>query len=106
MIIKNLFFVNQLLRNIKKHFKDIYKTDKYGAYLIDIKNLVIVIIFKKDVEYSLYLENGYINAISNYINQEFNKKVEGVLPKTIFISDEYIQKKYNGNYWMYYKTLE
>jgi hypothetical protein len=101
-----MFLVNQLLRSIKKHFKQIYKLDKYGAYLIDIKNLVIVIIFRRNEDYNLFLKNGYINTISNYINQEFSKKIDGTVPKTIFIADEYIQKKYNGNYWMYYKSLE
>jgi len=105
MIIKKLLKINQLLKTIRKQYKEIYKTDKYGAYLIDIKNLVIVIIFRKEEDYILYINNGLVNTITNFINQEFTEKIDGALPHTIFISDEYIQKNYNGNYWMYYKNL-
>ncbi|MDA3931356.1 MAG: hypothetical protein PF513_01315 [Tenericutes bacterium] len=104
MIIKTLL-VNRLLRNVKKRFKEIYKTDKYGAYFIDIKNLVMVIVFKNEADHDSYIDNGLVDTISNFIKQEFNKKIDDIIPKTIFVSDDYIQRNFNGNYWMYYKSL-
>jgi len=98
--IKNHILLKKLVKELKSKFKIIYKIDYYGSYHLDIKNLVLVIVFEKDEQLLNYKREDKIKSISLFCNTYLNHDAN-----ILFISNEFIKKNYDGNYWNYYKNL-
>ncbi len=98
--IKNHIILKKLIKDLKTKFKFIYKIDYYGSYHLDIKNLVLVIVFEKEEQLLSYKSEGKINSINLFCktNLDYDANI-------LFISNEFIKKNYDGNYWSYYKSL-
>ncbi len=99
-LIKNLILLKKLINELKTKFKIIYKIDYYGSYHLNIKNLVLVIVFEKEEQLLIYKKEDKIKPITQFCNTYLNQDAN-----ILFISNEFIKKNYDGNYWNYYKSL-
>jgi len=98
--IKKRIFLKKFIRNLKTKFKYIYKIDYYGSYHLDMKKLVLVIVFEKEDQLLNYKSDGKTNSITQFCKTYLNYE-----PNILFITKEFIKKNYAGNYWSYYKSL-
>lgn len=90
-------------KEVQEHFKEIYSSLDFGAYL-EPENYFVSYIFRTTEELNMANHNGLLVKINNYhkICMYNNEYPENAIKDCTFASQEECEKQYNGNWYYYY----
>lgn len=96
--------VKKVMKNVIKHFPDIYQSIEFGAY-INPENYFVSYIFRTNVQLQIARQSGLLEKINLLHREQLRKNnypVQGI-KDCGFASQEQCDKEYNGNWYYYYK---
>ena len=88
----------------KKHFADIEQCVEFGAY-IQPENYFVSYIFATDAQLKAAQQSGLTEQINSYHREQLTKRhypIQGI-KDCCFASQEECDKKFDGNWYYYYK---
>lgn len=92
------------MEDVKQHFTDIQRCIEFGAY-IQPENYFVSYIFATDAQLKEAQQSGLTEQINSYHKEQLTKHhypMQGI-KDCCFASQEECDKKYDGNWYYYYK---
>ena len=92
------------MENVKKHFADIDKSIEFGSY-IQPENYFVSYIFCTNAQLKVAQQSGLTEKINSYHRKQLKRHNYPIcgIKDCDFASQEECDKKYNGNWYYYYK---
>jgi len=96
--------VEKTRKEVVSNFSQLYSSLDFGAY-IEADNYFVAYIFHKNIDLQKARDSGITKAINQYHLQrmEANGYPINAIKDCVFASQEECEKKYNGNWFYYYK---
>lgn len=92
------------MEDVKNHFADIERSIEFGAY-IQPENYFVSYIFRTNAQLEAAQQSRLTKKINSYHKEQLRKHhypIQGI-KDCCFASQEECDKKYNGNWYYYYK---
>ena len=96
--------IEACMEDVKKHFADIEQCVEFGAY-IQPENYFVSYIFATDAQLKAAQQSGLTEQINSYHREQLTKRhypIQGI-KDCCFASQEECDKKFDRNWYYYYK---
>ena len=96
--------IEACMEDVKKHFADIEQCVEFGAY-IQPENYFVSYILATDAQLKAAQQSGLTEQINSYHREQLTKRhypIQGI-KDCCFASQEECDKKFDGNWYYYYK---